>query len=106
MTRVSGQVSGVSAPQARAAAPEPWAAGARELRAAGGALGATANGAGVGGRGAPHLASTERPTALRSRSPLPWSRSDHRHSDHRHSVKGLLGAVESGSAGFPSLDLL
>ena len=101
MTRVSGKVSGVSAPQAHVAAPEPWAAGERELRAAGGALGATANGAGVGGRGAPHLASTERPTALRSRSPLPWSR-----SDHRHSVKGLLGAVGSGSAGFPSLDLL
>ena len=52
MTRASGQVSGVSAPQAHVAAPEPWAAGERELRAAGGALGATANGAGVGGRGA------------------------------------------------------
>ena len=33
MTRVSGQVSGVSAPQAHVAAPEPWAAGERELRA-------------------------------------------------------------------------
>ena len=53
MTRVSGQVSGVSAPRARAAAPEPWPAGERELRAAGGAAWAAANGAGAGGtRGA------------------------------------------------------
>ena len=53
MTRASWQVSGVSAPRARAAAPEPWPAGAREFRAAGGAAWAAANGAGAGGtRGA------------------------------------------------------
>ena len=49
-TTASWQVSGVSAPRARAAAPEPWPAGAREFRAAGGAAWAAANGAGAGGR--------------------------------------------------------